>query len=253
MTDLLYAYRGGGDGWDLRMSLRSHAANMANIGRVVVAGEPPDWLSDDVVRVPCDSPHPRKQQNILRAILSAMAEGAVTGPCLYASDDHFVLTPYDADTLPWFSRTGVWASLPTEWTFRAVGWRMTNWRGSMTATRALFDRLGWPADNWSGHFDTHLDAVDLATVVKVAGDHASTPFGYEPSSLFIAAARMRDPSIRGTPIRDRKLMADLGEGEIDAWAADSDGFVSVLESSGTPNFRKWMEARFPEPCRWEKA
>ena len=63
---LMYVYKGEGDGFELRMSLRSVAAHMRNVERVAIVGSGfPGWLSGDVVRIPCPSPFRRKQMNIL--------------------------------------------------------------------------------------------------------------------------------------------------------------------------------------------
>lgn len=251
MTDVVYSVRGG-DGWDLRMSLRSRAVNMAGIGRIIVAGEPPDWLSDEVVRVPCASPFDRKQKNILHAVVTAIRAAGVRGTCLYSSDDHFVMAPFDAGALPWFSRCGFWSRFPTEASLLATGRALTPWRGSMVATGDLLRRHGMSDENWSGHYDTHLRTEDLDDVLRLAEGWESTPFGYEPSSLFIAVARTKT-GVRGTPIRDSKTWQDMDPAVCEAFVRGSGGYVSVAESSRTPMFRRWMEARFPEPCRWEKA
>ena len=251
--DVLYVYRDFGDSWDLRYSLRSRAANMVNVGRVIVIGDPPDWLSGEVVKVRCPHPYDRGQKNILFAIMNAMAHSGVAGPCLYSSDDHFVMKPFDADNLPWFARQGFWSRFPTEQELYGSGrTALNNWRGSMVATGNLFRRIGWPVDNWSGHFDTHLDGRDLGTVMSVARGWETSRFAYEPSSLFIAAARMRDPSIRSAPVVDVKLLRDFDARGCEERMAVSSGFMSAAETRFMPRFRRWMELRFPEPCRWEK-
>ena len=53
--DILYIVKGGATGGtddELRCSLRSLARYGRGVGRVFVAGGPPAWLSDAVVRVP---------------------------------------------------------------------------------------------------------------------------------------------------------------------------------------------------------
>lgn len=57
MTDILYILGHGADKIDnvpLRWSLRSLAKHATNVGRVIVAGNIPAWLSDEVVKVPID-------------------------------------------------------------------------------------------------------------------------------------------------------------------------------------------------------
>ena len=249
--DVLYSYRDFGDSWDLRYSLRSRAANMASVGRVIVAGDPPEWLSDEVVKVVCPHPFRRKQQNILFAITVAMEAAGVEGPCISSSDDHFVMAPCDADALPHFRRVGRYAEIPSESTYRSWNWPITPYRGSMAATRALLDAHGLATVNMSGHFDTVLDGRDLKDVLKIAGDYGSTEYGYEPSSLFLALAMRREP-FKTVAIGDRKLSQPLGMADCGRYAADSGMFMSVDKSARCGDFRAWMEVRFPEPSRWEK-
>lgn len=251
--DVLYSVRCTDDGWDLRMSLRSLARYGRNVGRVVVAGGPfPPWLSDEAVLVPCDSPYARKQKNILHAIVSAMACGAAPGACLYSSDDHFMLRPYDLDAFPWFCRQGVHGRYLTPAEYAAHGMRMNHFRESMSATRRLLERNGLPIENVSGHFNTHLDARDLPAVRLLAPDWRESMWGYEPSTLFIACARRRDPSIRLVPCRDVKLEGPVARRDLDALPALGTGLVSCGESAECGEFRAWMEGLFPEPSRWER-
>ena len=51
--DIVYILGTGSkhDNIELRMSLRSICKYGQNIGRVIVAGDPVDWLSDDVVKI----------------------------------------------------------------------------------------------------------------------------------------------------------------------------------------------------------
>lgn len=251
--DVLYSVKCVDDGWDLRMSLRSLERNGRNLGRVVVAGGPfPAWLAN-AVEVRCDSPYPRKQKNILHAIVEAMSRGAVSGPCLYSSDDHFMLKPYDLDRFPWFCRTGINAVLPDETWYRERGWPLNNFRRSIIATRRLLETAGLPVDQVGGHMNTHLDTRDLDAVLRLAKGWEESPWGYEPSTLFIACARARDPSVRFTPRHDVKLRGPHGAAQLDRMAAEGDGLLSCADSAACGDFRAWMEARFPEPSRWERA
>lgn len=251
--DVLYTVRCSDDAWDLRMSLRSLERNGQNVGKVVLAGGPfPDWLSDEAEKVSCGSPFDRKQKNILAAILIAMMRGAVTGPCLLSSDDHFIMRPYDLDRFPWFCRQGAMATMPDEAGYFRMGAGVTPYRGSIVATRRLLELHGLPIEMVSGHVNTHLDARDAKGVAALAGRFWEMPYGYEPSTLFIACARRRDPTIRFTPRTDVKLQGPLTCEMLDRTEAAGDGLLSCGESALCGDFRKWMEARFPEPSRWEK-
>ncbi|MBR0299772.1 MAG: hypothetical protein IJQ93_05590, partial [Bacteroidales bacterium] len=56
--DILYIVGAGCsrcNDFELRMSLRSIAMYGKNVGRVFVCGHCPDWLSDEVVKLPLDT------------------------------------------------------------------------------------------------------------------------------------------------------------------------------------------------------
>ena len=99
--DVLYVVGKGSthDNAELRWSLRSLEAFGRNLGRVVVAGYPPEWLSDEVVKVPVpDVPVAAyKHVNIMNCILECCRTKAVTGEFLYSSDDHFLCREVDLD------------------------------------------------------------------------------------------------------------------------------------------------------------
>ena len=252
--DVLYSVKCDDDGWDLKMSLRTLERNGKNLGKVVLAGGPfPDWLSGDAVIVEVPSEYRRKQQNILRAMISSMERGAIDGPCLYSSDDHFMTRPCDLDDFPYFTRFGEGAQIPSEETYARQGIPLNAYRASICATRHLLQAHGLPTDMVSGHVNTHLDARDLGRVAALAGQYWETPFGFEPSTLFIAVARRwHGDGICLVPRRDVKIRQFQTLARMDAIELGGDGFLSCADSSKCGEFRKWMELRFPEPSRFEK-
>jgi len=249
-VDLLYVVKGAEDSLELRMSLRSVEAHARNVGRLIVTGEPPSWLKD-AVAVPCDSPHRRKQMNILRAILKTMETGAVTGPVLYSSDDHYLLEDMDFDAHPWYHN----GRLPSYEMYAVKGMRINAYRGSLAATRDLLRDRGLPHDlKMSGHFNTHLDGRDFKAVAVVAGEYWNTPWGYEPSELFAAVARARNPAIVPVKKYDGKVMVGVTRAFIEGEAKKSAPYLSSANGAmdGPGDLRPWLLEKFPRKSRWEK-
>lgn len=237
--DILYVVKG--DSLALRYSLRSVERFASNVGRVVVAGTwLPVWLRNvETVEVP--SPHDHKQKNILHAILETMRRGVVDGPCLYSSDDHFLVADCDFDDYPWFCRG---AEAPNE---NPGGWHFVQ---SIKDTEKLLKGCGmWPGVRVDGHWNTHLDARDREAVEDMAKNWEGTLWGYEPSTLFIAAAKARDPSIELTPRMDCKLSSDsVPFGGF--WGMEG-GTLSVSDLAGLPLVTTLLDTMFHEPCRYE--
>lgn len=246
---LMYVYKGEGDGFELRMSLRSVAAHMRNVERVAIVGSGfPGWLSGDVVRIPCPSPFRRKQMNILLACLTGLK--ALGTPCLYSSDDHMCDVDCDANRFPWFHN----GPMKTyEW-YMARNRRITPYRGSLAETYVLLRDGGYPCDlKMSGHFNTHMDVRDVPAVEALAGRYWDTLFGYEPSELFAAVARTRDPSIEPVGKYDGKLLAPMSVSAIENEVGRSSGFFSTSELALLGGeLRRWLAGKFPGPCRWER-
>lgn len=238
--DVLYVVKG--DSPDLRYSLRSVARFASNVGKMVVAGtDLPSWLSDEVVRVDVPSPYDRKQKNILFAILEAMRRGAVTGHCLYSSDDHYLLAPYDFDRFPWFARPSGYG-IPVQ---------PNPYRMSVYHTGVLLKTNGLPhVHRVDGHWNTHLDARDLPFVERLTRGYETTRYGYEPSTPFVAAgiAAGRCPVV--TVRKDKKTKND--DEDFRALAEGNFGMLSAASLEFMPRLRTWLDIVFPEPCRWEK-
>lgn len=246
---LMYVYRGPGDGYELRMSLRSVAAHMRNVGRVAIVGSDfPEWLSGDVVRILCPSPFRRKQMNILLACLVGLRR--LRSSCLYSSDDHICIADCDADDFPWFHNG---PAKTYEW-YAGRGVRITPYRGSLGETHVLLRDRGYPCElKMSGHFNTHMDAQDADEVEELAGAYWDTLFGYEPSELFAAAARKRNPSITPVQAFDGKIHLPMSEPEIENIVSQAQLFVSTSDIALLGgDLRRWLDRRFPEPSPWER-
>lgn len=243
MTDVLYVVRGDRPGF--RYSLRSLAKFASNVGRVVVAGtDLPAWLSDEVERVEVPSPYDRKQKNILFAILETLRRGAV-GRCLYSSDDHFMTAPTDLDAYPAFVRPYGYPPLPPP---GANAFHM-----SIYDTGRLLASFGLPCDlRMDGHWNTWIDAVDLGAVESVTRGYDRMPWGYEPTTPFVSVARARGALANVVLKDDFKLKANK-DADADFAVLAKRGMLSSQSLSRCPRFRAWLEERFPEPCKWEKA
>jgi len=184
------------DDIELRWSLRSLAQYAKGIGRVIVAGYPPAWLSDAVVRIPVlDRSDGYKHHNILAAIMAAFEAKDAAGnylvadEVLYSSDDHFLARPCDLDDYPFYFKAEL---LP-----RANDYRRepTAYQKSLIRTRKLLEAAGLEPRNWSGHRNTHLSRRDVPKVKELLalGERLGLGrFGYEPTCLFMAARAARE-------------------------------------------------------------
>ena len=97
------------DDFELRCSLRSIEKYGRNVGNVYVVGHCPDWLSDNVHKLPCEdyntntvTPVP-KAQNIAKKLLYAVDNSDIGEEFLVSMDDHFYIRETDFDNYPYYA------------------------------------------------------------------------------------------------------------------------------------------------------
>ena len=111
--DILYIIKKGAskcNDFELRTSLRSIAKHGKNIGKVYVVGHCPEWLSDEVVRIPYDGIYAEPQNqhekhiNITSALLYAIDHSDIGEEFLVSMDDHFYVRDVDFDNYPYYCK-----------------------------------------------------------------------------------------------------------------------------------------------------
>lgn len=252
MTDVLYIVGQGSKNGnvELRWSLRALAKHARNLGRVVVAGYPPKWLSKDVVRIRVqDIPGADyKHRNILAAILAAIDCGAVRGKFLYSSDDHYLVKDVDLDSYPvWFKRP----KLRSLADMRRDGVPPSSYRLSLAGTRCALETAGYEAVEYSCHANTWMDSADAKTVRSVAadGDMLGLRYGYEPTCLFANVRQRREP-FEAIHRPDCKIGRFNGPAEALEAIGGRDTFSIGERVFDNLEFPDWMESLWP-PCAFE--
>jgi len=99
---------------EFRYSLRSIDRYGQNIDRVFVVGYCPEWLSDEVVKIPFTQPHgpnkkgemtfDAKSANILASILYAVDVSDIGDEFLVSMDDYIYIRETDFDNYPFYCR-----------------------------------------------------------------------------------------------------------------------------------------------------
>ena len=128
--DILYIVGNGNShckNQDLRYSLRSIDKYGKGIGRVFVAGYCPEWLSDEVVKIPHTQPYDTvnkpfssraglacKFANVLSTILYVVDNSDIGEEFLLSMDDHFYTREVDFANYPFYSKDGDERELPIE-------------------------------------------------------------------------------------------------------------------------------------------
>ena len=96
--------------FELRCSLRSIDRFGQNIGKVYVVGHCPEWLSDEVVKLPCNDFNKdtddfvKKAQNIAKKLQYAVENSEIGDEFLVSMDDHFYVKSVDFDSYPCYTK-----------------------------------------------------------------------------------------------------------------------------------------------------
>lgn len=268
-VDIVYVLGKGSvaDNYELRLSLRSLCRFGRGIGRVIVAGETPKFLSDEVIAVPCKDVKPgRKHVNILNAIKTAAEAVKMTRPFLYSSDDHFLSAPVDFRDYPIYCRFKankngyVYNEEECRKIFNAYkdkSAKLSEYNKSLVATRAMLESEGllpmWT--NWHGNTWMFPEVLGEAWELCERNDEKfKTKIGYEPT-IVVNSLHIRDVLRSGNKMNLELLRRDVKFGKFDLIKslAVSEGRFSVSDVAWLDSsFRAFMEGMFLTPCKYEK-
>ena len=253
MTDILYVVGGGSaqsDNLPLRWSLRSLEKYADGVGRVIVAGMPPHWLSGEVVKIPVPDVRRGKHWNILNCIVTAVSAAGLDRPFLYSSDDHYLCRSVNLDAWPRFSRGSLY-------TFEEYAESRKSLPGSyqmsLIATRRLLQSTGLSLRRACCHMNTWMDPRYAVEVANLAKRHAVlSPYGFEPTCLFNALFERDNPHASYTEITDAVDRKVSSPEDIAAKiASGAVAFSTTPRAESTPSVIAAMNALYPEPCRYE--
>lgn len=195
------------DNLELRMSLRSIARFGSNVGKVIVVGKPPYWLSDDVVKLDVDDKYTYKHSNILLCIEKAVENGLVKGDFLYSSDDHFYCRDVDFDNYPYFIKGKLRDSVVSCDPYY-------RYHKSLCDTCMICRKHGFPANNYSQHCNTHMNAEVIKDILPIIHETYKLPFGVEPTSLIMNAWQTYPNAPNVTKRDDVKILSARNRDDI---------------------------------------
>lgn len=235
--DLLYVIGpdSGHANRELRWSLRSVARHARGLGRVVVAGYPPDWLSEEVVRLPIKNAYPKgKLRNQALCLFAALDAGDFRGELAWTDDDVILSAPLDLNALPFWARG---KAIPPPERMESEG----AYREMLVRTRETLVSEGYPAVEAIGHAVRRLrtdETAEARRLWELGG-------GIELQAAF-QNVRARRERVDFAMRKDRKLRAFDGE------AVRSGMFSLSDDALKDPKMLSWLDAELGEGCRFEK-
>ena len=230
---------------ELRMSLRSIEKFGSNIGSVIVVGSPPNWLSNDVVKVNVPDKYVYKHSNILWCLEKVVELGLVEGDFLYSSDDHFYCGYVDFDNYPYFLKGDLRKNVNGLDPFY-------NYHKSLCDTRMLCEKHGFPTRNYSQHCNTHMHSEVIKRIKPILRESYGLPFGVEPTSMVMNAwsVLLECPDVvkrDDCKILKAKSIADIWEqiGDRDCFSIGDSAFTGKA-------LHAFFREEYPFKSRFEK-
>lgn len=229
---------------ELRYSLRSIEKYASNVGRVFVCGDIPTWLSDEVVKIPCNNPYPRKAKNILYKVMYAIDHSDIGNEFLMSSDDIFHIRPIDLDNYPHYWKNGDIISVPEELKNKRIG-------KIIDCTVSILKRFGYPLEDYGGgHCLHHVDAAILRNMPKIREASMQSEYGCVFDSMMGGAIYMlKHPE---EEIRyDVKVDVYENEEELLQIIGDSTCF-SIDDESFQYGMREYLKKLYQNKSKYER-
>lgn len=157
------------DNFELRISLRSIAKYGKNIGKVYVAGYCPDWLSEDVVKIPFEQPYPtenischKKHCNIAATILHVIDNSDISDEFLCSMDDHIYTRNVDFGSYPMYAKKAKYGEGDDKTLLPSTAEEKdAEYKKSLVDTNEILVGLGLPTRNYSIHRNMHMSRAFL--------------------------------------------------------------------------------------------
>ena len=244
--DILYTLgeNSGHDNMELRWSLRSLAKYAKNLGKIIVAGYPPFWLSDDIVRfsAPRAKEDKHKFPHMLRQVLYVVKKELVSGDFLLACDDYFLSKDIDLKETPYYKKRDHIGNFEE---MKAGG---ETYRKCLVVTGEILRKHGYSDVQGNLHKFTRLNSSvvdEVKTLVDSEKENPLMEYGYDPTILFQNIyAKHNNISFQST--KDWKIE------EYNQEAVDSGIFSIDDKSFRDKKFLDYMNDEFGYPCRFEK-
>lgn len=171
--DILYFLKEGAskcDDFELRCSLRSIEKYGRNVGKVYIVGHCPDWLSDEVIKIPyMVDPKKKKHKNLHSQLLYAIRNSDIgvrdNGEFLVSMDDHFYCRLVDFDNYPYYVKGEDILQWKEEAENKVRGLanpRSIEWyENIMISTHNLCKRYNLPTHMSTIHRNMHMNRYEL--------------------------------------------------------------------------------------------
>ena len=230
---------------ELRMSLRSICRFGRNVGKVIVVGAPPKWVSDAAIKVDVEDKYPYKHSNIMICLERLVDMGIVKGEFLYSSDDHFYVKVSDFANYPYYIKSErLRESVRRNDDFY-------KYHKSLVDTRLFLERHGFPAKNYSQHCNTHMVSTVFSDYKTLLHETYKLTYGVEPTSFVMNIWSTLPNAPTAVPRNDVKICRAQTVEDIKEQIGSRECFSigdAVFKSRA---IREFFSSTYPRKCVFE--
>ena len=243
-VDVVYVL-GSGSTWnnnEIRYSLRSIEKYARGVGNIFIVGELPDFLSKGIMHIKADdifNPNQNADGNIATKVLAACADDRLSDDFLFINDDHILLKPLHLSEMPAFHKGDMNFFPDTTWT-------LNFWRGRLKRTMEVLNQKGLTAF----HFDCHTPILfNKNKFPQVMSNFPYTEgIGLTMKSLYGNSIYSKSGVLLSN---EKKTVFKYYTNAQLNQRLEGCGFMSFNDFGLNGAFKLWLDARFPDPSRWE--
>ena len=192
------------DWWDLRCSLRSLKMFGKGVDRVIVAGETPSWLSDDVEKWKFEQPYPspsgfkEKHRNLQETLRFIASHEDCPDEFIVGFSDVFLTQTVDFDSYPFYAKltssNGI--DLPKS--------PSTDYNKSLVSTRCFLQEHDLPTRYTTMHRFIRMKKSDVLGCGELFDEINEKDLSVEPFVL-VGNWGIKNSGIKTIPVKDYKI------------------------------------------------
>lgn len=241
--------------FELRCSLRSLERYGKNIGKIYVAGYCPEWLSDEVVKIPFEQPYQEenitphhKACNIAATLLYAIDNSEIGNDFLVSMDDHIYTRNVDFSKYPAYVAIKSYGEGEDKALLPSHKEKESKYKAFLADTREILESMNMPSYCFPLHRNMHMSREFLNTYRETINSMIEEGIIAEIFA-FYGNSKMAEKTYEIVKVKDV-----LVHGGSEWWKTDSreTEVFSVCDFCEDSGLHVLLSGMFEDKCKYEK-
>ena len=235
---------------ELRYSLRSIEKYGKNVDRVYVVGYCPEWLSDEIIKIPLDSQSLKhsgiteKHINFITSILYVVDNTDIGNEFLISMDDHFYIRETDFNNYPIYAKiVGGDTQLDTKKN------PPNNYGKFILKTKELLKSLNLPTYFFTLHRNMHVFKDTIKQCRDILDNIVKNKLDCEPMA-FLLNYRYKQTQFSFIPVKDIKIKSENNWEKVNP---DITEVFSTYDFESDSKLDTLIQNLFPDKSKYEKS